>query len=87
MTISTLSAKNKHAIINQTSSFVITNEDSFGRFTAYMITAQNFTWRLTSNSLHVQALKFPVAKGISFNKDITLAGTIFLFPFSLPRPV
>jgi len=74
MSLSTISAKNKHAIINQTSTFMISDQDAFGRFTAYMITAPSFTWRLTSDNLRVQAMKFPVSKGVKFKKDITLNG-------------
>ena len=64
----------KRAYINSTSTFNITDEDAFGEFTAAMITRQNFTWRLESNNLNVQAMAFPTAKGIFFNKDVVLAG-------------
>ena len=74
MTLSPISAAHKRATINQTTSFVIQDEDAFGRFAAYMITSQNFTWKLRSSNLRVQALKFPVAKGITFDKEITLNG-------------
>lgn len=39
-----------------------------------MITAETFTWRLYSNKLRAQALKFPVAHGITFDKHLTLNG-------------
>lgn len=74
MTFTDLSTKNSRATINQTSTFVITDRNAFGRFTVHMITAHNFTWYLRSSSLQVQAMKFPVAKGISFSKTITLQG-------------
>lgn len=64
----------KRAPLNQTTTFNITDEDAFGEFTAAMITRQNFTWRLTSNNLQVNALKFPAAKGLHFNKDVVLNG-------------
>ncbi|KAH0589321.1 hypothetical protein H2248_005083 [Termitomyces sp. 'cryptogamus'] len=70
----TLFAKDKRALINTTTAFTITDEDAFGRFSARLITSQNFTWRLTSSSLKVQALKFPVAKGLSFDKNVTMRG-------------
>lgn len=79
MTFTDLSTKNSRATINQTSTFVITDRNAFGRFTVHMITAHNFTWYLRSSSLQVQAMKFPVAKGISFSKTITLQGMNFLF--------
>jgi hypothetical protein len=83
MTFTDLSTKHSRAEINQTSTFVITNEDAFGRFSVHLITARNFTWHLKSSSLRVQALKFPVAKGISFSKKITLNGVYDLFGCSL----
>ena len=64
----------KRAYINSTSTFNITDEDAFGEFTAAMITRQNFTWRLQSDNLNVQAMAFPTAKGIYFNKDVVLTG-------------
>lgn len=69
-----LSVKKKRAYINQTTDFTITDQSAFGRFTQYLITSNNFTWRLRSNKLHVRALKFPVSKGVRFQKDLTLSG-------------
>jgi hypothetical protein len=77
MSLSTLYASSKRATINDTTTFYITDEDAFGRFTSWMITSQNFTWKLQSNNLNVQAMKFPTAHGISFNKLVTINGTIF----------
>ncbi|EPQ57376.1 hypothetical protein GLOTRDRAFT_120580 [Gloeophyllum trabeum ATCC 11539] len=74
MTMSGLSAKSKRAYINQTTTFNISDEDAFGKFAGAMITRENFTWRLESHDLKVQALKFPVSHGIKFKKEITLAG-------------
>lgn len=64
----------KRAPLDQTTTFNITDEDAFGEFTAAMITRQNFTWRLTSNNVQANALKFPAAKGLHFNKDVVLNG-------------
>ncbi|KAK7064212.1 hypothetical protein R3P38DRAFT_3165227 [Favolaschia claudopus] len=75
LTLDTLHASHKRATINQTATpFVITNQTAFVLFSQHLITDQNFTWRLHSNNLRVQALKFPVSKGIKFNKQITLNG-------------
>jgi hypothetical protein len=74
MVLDTLSAKNKRANLDQNTTFMITDEDAFGRFAGHMITSENFTWHLQSKNLRVQALKFPVAKGISFDKFVTLKG-------------
>lgn len=78
MRLSDLSAKKKRAVIDVNTTFHITDEDAFGRFSGHLITAKNFTWRLTSYNLRVQALKFPVAKGITFDKRLTLNGKIHL---------
>ncbi|THH12496.1 hypothetical protein EW146_g7640 [Bondarzewia mesenterica] len=85
-----LSARKKRAYINQTTNFDISDQDAFGRFAAAMITQQNFTWRLESNDLSVRALRFPVAKGIKFKKDVifnginNFDGNVFLKDFQLP---
>ncbi|KAJ7251753.1 hypothetical protein B0H12DRAFT_1234031 [Mycena haematopus] len=70
-----LHTAHKRATINQTATpFAITNQTAFSLFSAHLITDQNFTWRLHTSDLRVQALKFPVAKGLKFNKLITLNG-------------
>jgi len=69
-----LSAKSKRATLNQTSTFNVSDSAAFGDFTTAMITKPNFTWILESNNLRVNALKFPVAKGIHFKKSVTLNG-------------
>jgi hypothetical protein len=69
-----LSVKKKRIYINQTTDFTITDQNAFGQFTQYLITSNNFTWRLRSNNLHVRALRFPVSKGVRFEKDLTLSG-------------
>lgn len=74
MVLQTLNAKHKRAVINQTVTFDITDEAAFGRFSSYLITSPNFTWHLRSEDLRVQALKFPVSKGITFDKSLTLNG-------------
>ncbi|KAF8135624.1 hypothetical protein EV363DRAFT_1429344 [Boletus edulis] len=75
MRLSTLYAKNKRATLNDTTTFYITDQNAFGRFTSAMITSQNFTWQLENYDLTVQAEKFPTAHGISFNKMVTINGT------------
>ncbi|KAL4074292.1 hypothetical protein J3A83DRAFT_4234939 [Scleroderma citrinum] len=90
MTLAPLYAAHKRATINDTTTFYITDQEAFGRFTAHMITSQNFTWQLESYSLSVQAAKFPWAHGISFNKMVVINGTnnfaggVLLEDFRLP---
>ncbi|KAH9002155.1 hypothetical protein EDB86DRAFT_3074513 [Lactarius hatsudake] len=89
-TLEPLKAKKKRAFLNQTTEFSVTDQEAFGRFTQYMITASNFTWRLRSDQLNARALKFPVSKGLSYKKDLTLKGinsfegNVVLKDFQLP---
>ena len=85
-----LHVHSKRAYINQTVAFNITDEAAFSQFTQAMIMQPNFTWHLSSEKLDVQALKFPTAHGLHFNKDVTLkgmdnfAGNVKLVDFQLP---
>ncbi|KAG1797917.1 hypothetical protein EV424DRAFT_479677 [Suillus variegatus] len=80
MSFSTLHASNKRAmIINDTMTFYIADQNAFGCFASSMITSQNFTWRLPSSDLNVQAMKVPTTHGISFNKLVTISGAVFSF--------
>ncbi|KAF5351977.1 hypothetical protein D9756_007389 [Leucocoprinus leucothites] len=85
-----LHARHKRAPINQTQPFTIVNQTAFSEFTRFMITSETFSWRLSSKNLQVQALKFPVAKGISFDKRVDLnginsfSGHVQLVDFKLP---
>ncbi|KAF8524806.1 hypothetical protein BU17DRAFT_84312 [Hysterangium stoloniferum] len=91
MQLQVLNAKSKRATIDQNVTFHISDEQAFGAFTGAMITQPNFTWLLTSNNLRVNALKFPVSKGIHFSKILTLNGInnfdghVKLVDFQLPR--
>ncbi|KAF8070285.1 hypothetical protein FPV67DRAFT_1755106 [Lyophyllum atratum] len=90
MNLKELSAKHKRAPINDDTTFLITDEAAFGRFSTHLITAPSFQWRMQSSNLRVQALKFPIAKGISFDKTLTLngfnsfAGNVVLKDLQLP---
>ncbi|KAF8629168.1 hypothetical protein AX17_005753 [Amanita inopinata Kibby_2008] len=70
----TLKSRHSRAFLNQTTTFHITDAAAFGRFSEYLITSPNFTWVLESHNLRINAVKFPVAKGIHFKKYITLNG-------------
>ncbi|KXN90203.1 hypothetical protein AN958_04693 [Leucoagaricus sp. SymC.cos] len=83
-----LHAIHKRAKIDQTKLFTIVNQTTFSEFTRFMITSETFSWRLSSKNLRVQALKFPVAKGITFDKRVDLkgifSGHVTLLDFQLP---
>lgn len=74
MNLHDIHTKHSRADIDDQTEFTIGDQDAFARFTETMITSQNFTWKLTSDNLHVHALKFPTAKGIKFRKYVTLDG-------------
>jgi Protein of unknown function (DUF3712) len=86
-----IKASHGHAGIDSPAFFQITDEELFGQFTSYMITAPSFTWQLQSENLKVRALKFLVASGIHFNKTINLTGienfggNVQLVSFALPQ--
>lgn len=90
MVLDSLVAKNKQAQINQTTEFNITDQDAFGQFTQAMITQEQFIWRLASDNVKVNALKFPTASKLRFRKDVQLqginsfSGGVVLQDFSLP---
>lgn len=71
---SELHATHKRAKIDQTQNFTIVDQAAFSEFTRFMITSPSFSWRLVSENLRVQAVKFPVAKGIKFDKRVDLKG-------------
>jgi hypothetical protein len=68
-------SRKSRAEIAQNTTFTIADEAAFARFSGYLITSSSFQWRLRSKNLKAHAVKFPVAKGISFDKVIKLNGT------------
>jgi hypothetical protein len=90
MNLPDLEASNGQASIDAVTQFNIDDTAAFGEFSKVMINDQQFTWRLKSNSLKAQALKFPQATGLSFSKDVTIkginkfAGGVKLKDFKLP---
>lgn len=89
--LSDIHSKHSRADIDDQTQFTIGDQEAFSRFTETMITSENFTWKLSSDNLHVHALKFPTAKGIKFRKSVTLNGfhsfngRVSLLDFRLPR--
>ncbi|KAF8314052.1 hypothetical protein DL93DRAFT_2167525 [Clavulina sp. PMI_390] len=83
------------ARVNQTITFNIEDEELFGEFTQALITQDEFTWRLKTESIRVNALKFPVVRGLSMNTDVKVPGinsflnnvklTNFLLPGDAPN--
>lgn len=57
-----------HGRIKQQTQFNISNEPAFARFTEYLITQKEFTWRLKSNNVQAKAFSFIAVNGLSFIK-------------------
>ncbi|KAL8279026.1 hypothetical protein RQP46_008484 [Phenoliferia psychrophenolica] len=63
-----------HGRIKQKTHFKILDQAGFGRFAEFLITQEEFTWRLKSNNVKAKAFGFISASGLSFVKDLTLPG-------------
>lgn len=74
-----LTTKDKRARIDQNQTVTIVNQTAFSEFTRFMITSPSFSWRLASQKLRVQAAKFPVDKGIKFDKRVDLKGMLLIW--------
>ncbi|GAA5914535.1 uncharacterized protein JCM6883_003197 [Sporobolomyces salmoneus] len=62
-----------HGRIKQLTQFSIDDEPAFARFTEYLITQEEFTWRLRSKNVKAVAFGFiGTASGLDFVKDLTL---------------
>ncbi|GAA6063179.1 hypothetical protein JCM10212_003114 [Sporobolomyces blumeae] len=61
-----------HGRIKQQTEFFIDDEPAFARFTEYLITQEEFTWRLRSNNVQAKAFSFIPANHLTFVKDLTL---------------
>ena len=57
-----------HGRIKQQTFFTITNLIGFSRFTEYLITQSEFTWRLKSDNVQAKAFGFIPANGLTFVK-------------------
>jgi hypothetical protein len=57
-----------HGRIKQQTLFNITNEPAFARFTEFLITQKEFTWRLKSNNVQAKAFSFIGVNGLTFVK-------------------
>ncbi|SGY79107.1 BQ5605_C008g05044 [Microbotryum silenes-dioicae] len=61
-----------HGRIKQQTTFVIDDVPGFSRFAQYLITQDEFTWRLKSNNVEAKAFGFIPARNLAFVKDLTL---------------
>lgn len=66
--LATIGVANGHGRVKQETFFNITNQDAFGRFTEYLITQEQFTWRLKSSNVKAKAFGFIPANGLTFTK-------------------
>lgn len=79
-----------HGRIKQATRFEIVNEEAFGEFSKFLVTQEEFTWRLTCDSVHVKAFSFfPTYKNLDFSKHVVFKGLnnldgIKILDFQLP---
>lgn len=64
-----------HARIKQVSRFNITDVPAFTEFTKYMLTQEEFTWRLQCDNVHIEAFSFlPTFENLPMTKDVVFKG-------------
>ncbi|WFC96530.1 hypothetical protein MBRA1_003191 [Malassezia brasiliensis] len=66
-----------HGRIKQKTVFHIDDTEMFARFTQFMITHEEFTWRLFCPDLHIEALSFiPTWSNLKLTKDVVFNGIV-----------
>ncbi|MCO5588347.1 hypothetical protein L7F22_042302 [Adiantum nelumboides] len=79
-----------HGTVNQATFFTIADQDAFSIFAGYLISQEEFTWRIKSKNLHVEAFSFfPTYKSLSITKNIIIKGinnfgTVEILDLQLP---
>ncbi|WFC96532.1 hypothetical protein MBRA1_003193 [Malassezia brasiliensis] len=80
-----------HGRIKQKTVFHIDNQEMFALFTKYMITNEEFTWRLYCPDVHIEALSFiPTWSNLKLTKDVVFNGIdnfkdVEIVDFQLPN--
>ena len=80
-----------HGRIKQKTVFHIDNQEMFALFTKYMITNEEFTWRLYCPDVHIEALSFiPTWSNLKLTKDVVFNGIdnfkdVQIVDFQLPN--
>ena len=79
-----------HGRIKQVTKFNIQDQEMFGLFTQFMITNEEFTWRLFCPNVHVEAFSFlPTYENLKLTKDVVFNGInnfkdVKILDFQLP---
>lgn len=79
-----------HGQVTQVTFFEIADQEAFGHFTQFLIGQPRFTWKLTCNNTHAEALGFmPTYKNYAFQKHVNFNGinnfqNVELVDFQLP---
>lgn len=85
-----VSVASGHGKVLQSTTFEVTDPDSFGFFTEYMVSQPRFTWRLVCNNTHAEAFGFmPTYKNYVFRKHVNFNGIngfedVKILDFQLP---
>ncbi|KAK0557527.1 hypothetical protein OC844_005558 [Tilletia horrida] len=90
MNLSYLGIAAGHARLRQATTFQIRDEEAFGQFAEFLVSQEEFTWKLNTSNVHVKAFGFlPTFKNLDFNKHLVLKGManftdIKILDFQLP---
>ncbi|CAD6973942.1 unnamed protein product [Tilletia controversa] len=90
MNLSYLGIAAGHARLRQATTFEVRDEEAFGQFAEYLVSQEEFTWKLNSSNVHIKAFGFlPAFKNLAFSKHVVLKGManftdIKILDFQLP---
>ncbi|KAK0542857.1 hypothetical protein OC846_006614, partial [Tilletia horrida] len=90
MNLSKLGIAAGHARLRQATTFKVVDEEAFGQFAEFLVSQEEFTWKLNTSNVHVKAFGFlPTFKNLGFNKHVVLKGManftdIEILDFQLP---
>ncbi|KAK0556496.1 hypothetical protein OC844_005834 [Tilletia horrida] len=90
MNLSALGIAAGHARLRQATTFQVRDEEAFGQFAEFLVSQEEFTWKLNTSNVHVKAFGFlPTFKNLGFSKHVVLKGManftdIKILDFQLP---
>ncbi|KAL9935874.1 hypothetical protein V8E36_005451 [Tilletia maclaganii] len=90
MNLSYLGIAAGHARLRQATTFEVRDEEAFGQFAEFLVSQEEFTWKLNTSDVHVKAFGFlPTFKNLPFQKHTVFKGManftdIKILDFQLP---
>lgn len=79
-----------HGTVLQATQLDVVDQDAFATFAQFLVTSEEFTWRLVCPEVHAEVFSFfPVYKPIPFTKDVVIKGlnnlqNISIVDFQIP---